>query len=161
MTRRGWLRIPAVLLAPAFAALTPVPRGVLLSVSAQTETLCGAIGTGDTSVACGPAACAPCVASSGAAALGCIPACEPSRAGCGDAAAPRDDTAAAATPDGSPAPRGIVCICLQCGQGVPGTAPALAPPSLTTVLPEAPPGALASVSHEPASPPPKAPPIVT
>lgn len=158
MTRPAWLRIPAIVLVPAFATLTPVPRGVLLSVSAQTETLCRAIGGCDTSVACGPAACTPCVASSGDAPLACLPACDAIRAERGDAAA---DPAAAAAPDGSPAPRGIVCICLQCGQGVPGTAPALAPPSLTTVLPEAPPGALASVSHEPASPPPKAPPIVT
>ncbi len=160
MTRPAWLRIPAVLLVPAFATLTPVPRGVLLSVSPQTETLCRAIGGCDTSVACGPAACTPCVASSGDAQLACLPACEAIRVACGDAATDPDDAAAAA-PDGSPAPRGIVCICLQCGQGVPGTAPALVPPSLTTVLPEAPPDALASVPYEPASPPPKAPPIVT
>ncbi len=165
MTRRDWLRIPAVLLVPALGALTPLPRGMLLSVSAQAETMCRAIGACDTSASCGgpcgPAACTPCVPVSGGARLGCIPACEPSPAGCGEVAAVPDDACADTAPGGPPVPRGIVCICLQCGQGVPATSPEVAPPALAATLSETPPGVLASVSHEPASPPPKAPPIVT
>jgi len=147
MTRRPWLRIPALLLAPALGALAPLPRMVPLSVSERAEARCRAIGACDTSAACGPAACAPCPGSS-----------------CGGpAAAPDDASPDTAAPDesSSPAPRGIVCLCCQCGQGVPAVSPDVAPPALAAVLSEAPPGALASVSREPASPPPKVPPIVS
>lgn len=161
MTRRAWLRIPALFLVPALGALTPLPRMVPLSGSERASTLCRTIGACDASVVCGPAACAPCPASAGGARLGCIPVSEPSSPAAGGGAAAVPDDAAAPGPDGSPAPRGIVCLCFQCGQGVPAVSPDFEPPALAAVLSEAPPGVLASVSREPALPPPKAPPIVT
>jgi hypothetical protein len=134
-----WRHLPALVLVPALGGLSPLPRAVPLAGSERLEAACRASGACDVAApACEAPACGPCTPGSGP---------------CADGAGADEPPAGSSRTAGC-----IVCVCCQCGLGVPAAGPAFAPPVLASLLPETPPSALASVAREPASPPPKAPP---